>query len=704
MTRAALEALRRYVSSSNKCEGHAFVTLSGCSSASALAAVAAFLDAFQRVADAATGARGECCTRRLRPFARWTFSLLRHSRSGNRGTIVPRKRLSIGAGRGGTRPAQVPAGLARRPAREYLIALFFARRRATKEIGTALTRVCLRQRAIEARLRTFVSMLMDGLITPLSERAEDWRRGVCGGAASAGAGALGREHARECKRVRAELRRRMQEAQRALRKARRQPPDARRRADVCLQEAAERRQQLEELEERAVKAALVEERGRFCHFVSLLHPLLECEVALVSEIGHLQEGGEQLARQAAEPRSLPAASLQAICDVKAAAGGWLADAAPHSPTPSSRLGSRKCSLTSISSIGTNHHDESDSTVSCSPPPSGASGPGAASGACAPAGPAPSTPAGPAPSTPTDYHHSLSMKDAGAGAGAVRARSSASADSGFHSGFRSQDALHRQLSLYFDNCSDALSVSSEGGAPAPHSPAAGPATPSRSPGCPGAWPEVEDTAQFERAASAILADRDRDQDRDHQRPHTISAAGYERATAHARPALSVHTFAEREREREQPVYARPPLPTRCSSLERPAVPSKSGGLDLRTAKPSSLPPHLTKEMPQAVYVNMSELASLAAARAQLHHQHNAGADVAHHDKVCCESSASESSLESSSGYGSQGACEHHASPAAAPAAPAAHLDGNTSRECFDTNFSLASHLACLFFMCPFRLLL
>ncbi|XP_052749558.1 protein MTSS 1-like [Galleria mellonella] len=200
---------------------------------SALVAIAAFLDAFQKIADAATNARG-----------------------------------------------------------------------ATKEIGTALTRVCLRHRAIETRMKTFISALMDTLITPLSERADDWRRGGCA------TGALSREHARECKRARAELRRRVQEAQRHARKARRAQPDAKRRADVCMQDVQERKQQLEEMEEKAVKAALIEERSRFCHFVSLLNPVVESEVAMLAEVGHLQEGSEQLVRHTAEPRTLPAASLQ----------------------------------------------------------------------------------------------------------------------------------------------------------------------------------------------------------------------------------------------------------------------------------------------------------------------------------------------------------------------------------------------------------
>ncbi|XP_053620434.1 protein MTSS 2 isoform X7 [Plodia interpunctella] len=477
---------------------------------SALVAIAAFLDAFQKIADAATNARG-----------------------------------------------------------------------ATKEIGTALTRVCLRHRAIETRMKTFISALMDTLITPLSERADEWRRGGCA------TGVLGREHARECKRARAELRRRVHEAQRHARKARRAPPDAKKKADVSLQDIQERREQLEEMEEKAVKAALIEERSRFCHFVSLLNPVVESEVAMLAEVGHLQEGSEQLIRHIAEPRTLPAASLQVICDIKSSLAGWETSSAPQSPT-ASRLGSRKSSFSSICSAGL--HDDSAAPASCASPPS------------------------PAPVTQSSF----------------RFPSVSSADSGF----RSQDALQRR-SLYVENGGDSQSVSSE------RLPLDDRSPDTIANAASATWPDLKDTAQFERAASAIMGGR-----------HTISAA-YERG--HPRPALSVHTFDSESRD-SSTIYARPPLPTRCSSLERPPAPARAA--EFKPSKPCSLPPHLTKEMPQALYVNMSELATLAASRAQQQQQHS---EHPQQEKVCSESSASESSLESSSGYGSQGAfaAEDHA---------------------------------------------
>lgn len=41
---------------------------------------------------------------------------------------------------------------------------------ASKEIGTALTRVCLRHRAVETRMKSFATAIMDCLIMPLQVR------------------------------------------------------------------------------------------------------------------------------------------------------------------------------------------------------------------------------------------------------------------------------------------------------------------------------------------------------------------------------------------------------------------------------------------------------------------------------------------------------------------------------------------------------
>lgn len=45
--------------------------------------------------------------------------------------------------------------------------LFLFFKGASKEIGTALTRVCLRHKAVETRLKTFTTAIMDCLVLPL---------------------------------------------------------------------------------------------------------------------------------------------------------------------------------------------------------------------------------------------------------------------------------------------------------------------------------------------------------------------------------------------------------------------------------------------------------------------------------------------------------------------------------------------------------
>ncbi|KGL91872.1 MTSS1-like, partial [Charadrius vociferus] len=49
-------------------------------------------------------------------------------------------------------------------------------RGGTRDIGSALTRMCMRHRSIEAKLRQFTNALMESLINPLQDRIEDWKK------------------------------------------------------------------------------------------------------------------------------------------------------------------------------------------------------------------------------------------------------------------------------------------------------------------------------------------------------------------------------------------------------------------------------------------------------------------------------------------------------------------------------------------------
>ncbi|XP_043195200.1 protein MTSS 2-like [Amphibalanus amphitrite] len=213
---------------------------------------------------------------------------------------------------------------------------------ATRDIGTALTRICLRHRAVEAKVKTFASALAECLILPLQGKLEDYKR------ASA---QLEKEHTREYKRQRSDLKKRSTEALRLYKKTRKsRSQDGQKMLDACLTDIQERYQRLEDSERSSLSAAMVEERSRYCRFVSCLQPVVQGEVAVMGEMVHLSEVLSQLEQNTADPFSLPAASEQVICDLKGGGEPWRLDSTPSSPCHSSSLGSRKSSVCSVASL------------------------------------------------------------------------------------------------------------------------------------------------------------------------------------------------------------------------------------------------------------------------------------------------------------------------------------------------------------------
>ncbi|XP_043498540.1 protein MTSS 2 isoform X3 [Polistes fuscatus] len=455
-------------------------------------------------------------------------------------------------------------------------------RGATKEIGTALTRICLRHKAVENRMKSFTSAIMDNLVMPLQEKIEDWKRSLIN---------LDKEHAKEYKKARAELKKRSTDTLRLQKKKGRKGQTSHLHTQIqgqihgVVQSDAEfnkmlesviqeKRLSLEETERKAVRAALLEERGRFCLLARFLKPVLDEEIAMLMELTHLQEVSDQLQRHAALPHHLPPASEQVITDIKGCdVTQWSLATPPSSPSLS--LGSRKSSMCSISSL------TSSSSGSCKSHPS-----------------------------PSGY------------------------------------PWHRSLSQ-------------------------------------------ETSTTFDRQSQNAV----------NERPHTISSA-YEKG--HQRPALSVYTFQAPDQEgnnccHSQPASPvssssscsssnqqlsriqlrrnngnRPPIPNRCSSLERPSATVKTEPPSSPRGKPKlPLPAHLAKELvthqlQQPMYVNMHELANLAASRAQEMQfplppppssMPASGNDKVEGTEKDGGSQTSESSVESSSGYGSQTTLPH-----------------------------------------------
>ncbi|XP_053710084.1 protein MTSS 2 isoform X2 [Synchiropus splendidus] len=220
-------------------------------------------------------------------------------------------------------------------------------RGATRDIGSALTRMCMRHRSIEAKLRQFTNALMESLITPLQDKIEDWKKT---------ANQLDKDHAKEYKRSRHEIKKKSSDTMKLQKKARKGRGDLQPQLDSAMQDVTDMCLLMEEMEKQAVRRALVEERGRFCTFIGFLQPVVNGEIAMLGEITHLQAIIDDLTVLTTDPHKLPPASEQVIKDLKGSDYSWSYQTPPSSPSSS---GSRKSSM--CSSVNSTHSSTSRSS-------------------------------------------------------------------------------------------------------------------------------------------------------------------------------------------------------------------------------------------------------------------------------------------------------------------------------------------------------
>ncbi|XP_023678498.2 protein MTSS 2-like isoform X3 [Paramormyrops kingsleyae] len=227
-------------------------------------------------------------------------------------------------------------------------------RGATRDIGSALTRMCMRHRSIEAKLRHFTNALMESLITPLQDRIEEWKKT---------ANQMDKDHAKEYKRSRHEIKKKSSDTLKLQKKARKGRGDLQPQLDSAMQDVTDMCLLMEEIEKQAVRRALVEERGRFCTFISFLQPVVNGEIAMLGEITHLQGIIDDLVVLTTDPHKLPPASEQVINDLKGSDYSWSYQTPPSSPSSS---GSRKSSMCSVNSAHSSASRSSSGSQTHSP--------------------------------------------------------------------------------------------------------------------------------------------------------------------------------------------------------------------------------------------------------------------------------------------------------------------------------------------------
>ncbi|XP_053743103.1 protein MTSS 1-like isoform X5 [Synchiropus splendidus] len=236
-------------------------------------------------------------------------------------------------------------------------------RGGTRDIGTALTRMCIRHRGIEAKLKEFSMSFLEVLINPLQEQMEDWKRGV---------NTLDKDHAKEYKKARQEIKKKSSDTLKLQKKAKKGRGDIQPQLNSAMQDVSDKYILLEETEKQALRKVLIEERQRFCCFVTMLRPVVDAEVSMLGEVTHLQAISDDLKALTSDPHKLPPASEQVILDLKGSDYSWSYQTPPSSPSANiSRKSSMCSSLNSVNSSdsrgssGSHSHSPSSSSSSSS---------------------------------------------------------------------------------------------------------------------------------------------------------------------------------------------------------------------------------------------------------------------------------------------------------------------------------------------------
>ncbi|XP_034466780.1 protein MTSS 1-like isoform X5 [Hippoglossus hippoglossus] len=209
-------------------------------------------------------------------------------------------------------------------------------RGGTRDIGSALTRMCMRHRSIEAKLKQFSIGFLECLINPLQEQVEEWKRGV---------NTLDKDHAKEYKRARQEIKKKSSDTLKLQKKAKKGRGDIQPQLDSAMQDVSDKYILLEETEKQALRKALIEERQRFCCFVAMLRPVVDEEISMLGEVIHLQAISDDLKALTSDPHKLPPASEQVIMDLKGSDYGWSYQTPPSSPSHTMSRKSSMCSST-----------------------------------------------------------------------------------------------------------------------------------------------------------------------------------------------------------------------------------------------------------------------------------------------------------------------------------------------------------------------
>jgi metastasis suppressor protein 1 len=121
--------------------------------------------------------------------------------------------------------------------------------------------------------------------------------------------------------------------------------------DTSMLNVHQQKAELDDIERTFLRNLMIEDRTRYCYFVSILRPVVKEEYEMMYEIGHLQEAMQTVDNVTKDPSNLPQSSEELIAESKPSYNFNL-DSPTHSTSQLglNTIGSRKSSICSISSI------------------------------------------------------------------------------------------------------------------------------------------------------------------------------------------------------------------------------------------------------------------------------------------------------------------------------------------------------------------
>eukprot|EP00794_Sanderia_malayensis_P018607 gene18607-20483_t len=211
---------------------------------------------------------------------------------------------------------------------------------STKDIGVLFTKLVMRHRTIENKLKTYIGIITDSFFGPLQEKLEEWKKT---------ASQLEKDHSKDFKKAKSEAKKSASEVlklkKKVVKKGRaeyyEQYRDALKLANINV--AA-----LEDQERQYLRRLMLEERARVVFFFNCYRPVVEQELSLVSEVEILQTVLDDAIKECKNPATLPLMAEDAIKNYKAPEQIALPKSESSSPPPSPTLESaRQRAFTSI---------------------------------------------------------------------------------------------------------------------------------------------------------------------------------------------------------------------------------------------------------------------------------------------------------------------------------------------------------------------